>query len=1096
MVNKELIKRHIKTHTENESIDRTTIAVLTEFLDTRDGKINPNFTANDKWPNTDGVFDFIPEPAISRRPEQEFDVQIKGTSINEFDDNGNFKYSLKSLAFPASIACGWIYNPGILFVVLNPKKRGERRVFWKYMSLDYVYSIDYSKDSTTITFKPEDEIEDSEEGVNEFCKKLVEIMETHKFVSRLDDVVYEKKEILKLIEICDEEITKCIEENVSDDTRDNLSRKLLTKMDDFCAAVLLLNAIEDRHKEVNIPLAWEKALFSIKTKYLADFYRGVKYKAKHPLEDGQSERLMLKYYDFLWAIKEFLKNEYNINVLHNLNKFPIEIDEMDEEYNRIVADAIEKAEKKKRKPKSARYSIQKKTPFYVDGKRYFEITLQLENIYASKFNRFTVYSIIDIPTNYPIEIAYSELDISLWNVSTKIKLITDWKVSIAPKRLNDLAKILEIKIKITSIHGEYEGLMNFLTKTGMSLLSFIDVNEGEFIKNLDKIYKDKNTNNFRQVLKKLQKFYSKNKKVKGKNIVRYALLSLDERVLKNILPDNTHSVDFLNFSNVKIARSCYPFEKNPYMSNLAGKRTNESSILNLSEVTSGEKLNLYEPYFKIKNLIEKTGEIYFDVSLVGTEEEIEQLNSQLDTWEIREGYDIKVENGIAYISSYEKATINILKKLIEISKNPNMDREEKNKKFFKSCTEELDEIKRKTIKNAFLDSNLLLIYGAAGTGKTTLIKLIAQMFKNEKKLFLTKTHTSLHNLKRRLEDMEKADFYTMDKCLKINLNYDIIFIDECSVIDNRTMDKFLSRLNSDTLLVLAGDIYQIESIDFGNWFFYAKDIIKNEYINVELLNTWRTNKEKLVSLWDEVRACKPLITEKLVINGPFSKNIGDEILAKEDEDEVVLCLNYDGKYGLNNMNLYFQNNNQNQAVRWGEWSYKIGDRILFCDTKRFTILYNNLKGTIVDIQKLEDRIVFTIDVDILLLKSECKLDDIEFISATDKTTRIRFSVYEYTNDSDEDRDELRKRSIVPFHLAYAISIHKAQGLEYNSVKIVIPKCNQKNITHGIFYTAITRTKEKLKIFWSPEVMKQVIESFSLTAKRTRSLEIIKSKLNM
>lgn len=129
-------------------------------------------------------------------------------------------------------------------------------------------------------------------------------------------------------------------------------------------------------------------------------------------------------------------------------------------------------------------------------------------------------------------------------------------------------------------------------------------------------------------------------------------------------------------------------------------------------------------------------------------------------------------------------------------------------------------MKKQAIKNVFVKSNILLIYGAAGTGKTTLINHIARLSKNETKLFLTKTHTSLQNLQRRLKNIENADFSTIDKCTRkgVNLNYNIIFIDECTTIDNRTTEKFLSQINQDTLLVLAGDIYQIESIDFGNWF--------------------------------------------------------------------------------------------------------------------------------------------------------------------------------------------------------------------------------------------------------------------------------------
>lgn len=85
-------------------------------------------------------------------------------------------------------------------------------------------------------------------------------------------------------------------------------------------------------------------------------------------------------------------------------------------------------------------------------------------------------------------------------------------------------------------------------------------------------------------------------------------------------------------------------------------------------------------------------------------------------------------------------------------------------------------------------------------------------------------------------------------------------------------------------------------------------------------------------------------------------------------------------------------------------------------------------------------------------------------------------------------------TVIPFQLAYAISIHKAQGLEYKSVKIVIPSNNAEKITHSIFYTAITRAKEKLKIFWSAETMKSIIESFTSNDIEQVTLPIIKKDL--
>lgn len=69
---------------------------------------------------------------------------------------------------------------------------------------------------------------------------------------------------------------------------------------------------------------------------------------------------------------------------------------------------------------------------------------------------------------------------------------------------------------------------------------------------------------------------------------------------------------------------------------------------------------------------------------------------------------------------------------------------------------------------------------------------------------------------------------------------------------------------------------------------------------------------------------------------------------------------------------------------------------------------------------------------------------------------IRFSVNHYV---DNDACEKRSDEVVPFQVAYAISIHKAQGLEYNSVKVIVTNEIEELITHNIFYTAITRARK-------------------------------------
>ena len=51
------------------------------------------------------------------------------------------------------------------------------------------------------------------------------------------------------------------------------------------------------------------------------------------------------------------------------------------------------------------------------------------------------------------------------------------------------------------------------------------------------------------------------------------------------------------------------------------------------------------------------------------------------------------------------------------------------------------------------------------------------------------------------------------------------------------------------------------------------------------------------------------------------------------------------------------------------------------------------------------------------------------------------------------------------------------------------------ITHGIFYTAITRAKKKLKIYWSKQIMQDIVSGFANEASIHKSIEIVKQKLS-
>ena len=185
----------------------------------------------------------------------------------------------------------------------------------------------------------------------------------------------------------------------------------------------------------------------------------------------------------------------------------------------------------------SRYYIQKIIPFFVKGERYFEITLQLAGLYATKYNRITVYSKQYISTRYSIQIAYTESEIDLWGIKNKIKILNNWKVAIDPACLNKLARMLMLQTRINRKYGEYIALMNFLSETEMDLLQLVNLSDKRFWKVYSHIYNSTNTHDFGEVILKIRNNYAKHSNKLGRYTIRYILLNLKEEILEVLLPN-------------------------------------------------------------------------------------------------------------------------------------------------------------------------------------------------------------------------------------------------------------------------------------------------------------------------------------------------------------------------------------------------------------------------------------------------------------------------------------------------------------------------------------------------------------------------------
>lgn len=210
------------------------------------------------------------------------------------------------------------------------------------------------------------------------------------------------------------------------------------------------------------------------------------------------------------------------------------------------------------------------------------------------------------------------------------------------------------------------------------------------------------------------------------------------------------------------------------------------------------------------------------------------------------------------------------------------------------------------------------------------------------------------------------------------------------------------------------------------------------------------------------------ITEAMT-RGGYSTVLNETLFEPQREDEIILCLNYDGLYGINNINRFLQSSNPSAPVEWGPATYKIGDPVVFNDSERFKpLIYNNLKGVIVGIDRVPGRVRF--EIDLARDVTELSVGGTELTWVRDSV--VAFDVFELANSDDDDA---ALNTSIPFQVAYAVSIHRAQGLEYESVKVVVTDANEDDISHSIFYTALTRARQKLQVFWTPETQQAVIE---------------------
>lgn len=865
-------------------------------------------------------------------------------------------------------------------------------------------------------------------------------------------------------------------------SRGEISQIIISQLRNLVEAIMVkidANGANVENSYEKIKLARKNLSSMGSLKVLNDFHRFLQMVASHyTFDEENSERLMLKYYQYLFQIRNLMFNKYGMSLFENLEEFPIHTDPNLQEYYAKIAEKIEEHEIVTVKNIREKYYIQKLKPFFVDRNIYYEITFTSAGDNIKKTDRIIAFTKINITENYSAAFEFISEDINILGKTMPIIIIVGWTVAIRECEYKNFISIRAggKNIARSILQQENKLICLYLSKTGFSLNDLVCFPAEVYDCLINKWKTQLRFTPFIDTLTRCREIIQNEEP--GQNIIRYLLYNMNNTIIKDQYNKNINN----KLSGLYLKNKCIPFDTMPFINSPCGHNPRISTLFKCIPFDNRNHELLARV---VRNNTEINGHLFTEIKKLG--HRFANYNSLVQKYNnlLWEGHfeisKLVIEHKQIFINAYKNDTCEIIEKFRTLSNGGIRNYTESINEWLANEGSSVDsEEKKIVLRQMFAKSRVALVYGSAGVGKSTLINHVSNFFAKKEKLFLAQTNPAVDNLKRRVR-AANCSYMTIAKYIrknKIKREFDLVVIDECSTVSNREMNTLLN-LTKFKLLLLVGDNYQIKSIRFGNWFSIAEKFISSDSV-FHLNNPYRSKNDELLTLWKKVRNMNDDVIEWITQQG-FSHTLDESIFERSEVDEIILCLNYDGLYGINNINRFLQENNPNPAIQWGIQQYKIGDPILFNESERFSpLIYNNMRGTIVDVKVFDEAgspkyIQFDIELTNVINGLDAEPYDLELLdNSKNGNTVIRFFVYKEKN-IDED-NELSTETVVPFQIAYAISIHKAQGLEYKSVKIVIAKEVGELITHNIFYTAITRAQEKLKIYWTPEVENDVLSN--------------------
>lgn len=417
---------------------------------------------------------------------------------------------------------------------------------------------------------------------------------------------------------------------------------------------------------------------------------------------------------------------------------------------------------------------------------------------------------------------------------------------------------------------------------------------------------------------------------------------------------------------------------------------------------------------------------------------------------------------------------------------------------------ELEDLQRKAVYEA-VESGLLILTGGPGTGKTTTINTIIELFKEENMEILLAAPTG--RAARRMKETTGHEALTIHRLLEVNgdpendsrqkfernednpLEADAIIIDEMSMVDIFIFYSLLKAIPAGTRVILVGDVNQLPSVGPGN---VLKDIINSGCFDVVRLtrifrqaetsdiikNAHKINAGEQISLDNKSKDFFMLERHEVMdIESVMLSLVMDKMPKYVDADSYdiqVLTPMRKGELGVENLNRVLQQYlnppaDDKQEKKWGDINFREGDKVMQIKNNyqlEWTV-YSRF-GTEIETGKG----IFNGDTGV-----------IKTINNYAGTITVEFEEGRTVDYEQGDFDELT--------LAYAVTIHKSQGSEYPAVVLPLLTGPRMLLNRNLLYTAVTRARKCVTIVGSSDTVRTMIKNIDEAKRYSGLCDVIK-----